>query len=51
MKKTAKNTEADQQYAAAHEAHCDTKDLAEALGRYRAVMDAHPETPAARVSH
>lgn len=50
MKKTARQTEAGQQYAAAYEAHYTTKDLAEALGRYRAVMDAHPETQEAEYS-
>jgi hypothetical protein len=43
MKKTAKKTEAGQQYAAAHEAHYTAKDLGEALKQYRAVMNAHPE--------
>jgi hypothetical protein len=37
MKKTAKKTEAGQQYAAAHEAHYKAKDLGEALKLYRNV--------------
>jgi hypothetical protein len=43
MKKIKSKTEAGEQYAAAHEAHYRTKDLADALDRYRAVMAAHPE--------
>ena len=50
MKKITKKTEAGQQYAAAHAAHYKTKYLAEALGRYRAVMAAHPEAQEAGYS-
>jgi hypothetical protein len=50
MKKTARKTEAGEQYAAAHEAHYTAKDLAEALDRYRAIVDAHPETQEAKYS-
>ena len=50
MKKIAEKTEAGRQYAVAHEAHYATKDLTGALGRYRAVMAAHPETQEAEYS-
>jgi hypothetical protein len=43
MTKAIKKTEAGEQYASAHHGHYKTKDLADALGRYRAVMSAHPE--------
>ena len=43
MKKPTKQSEAGQRYAVAHEAQYKTKDLGEALGLYRAIMDAHPE--------
>ncbi len=43
MRKTAKQTEAGEQYAVVQEAHHKAKDLAEAIERYRAaVMDAYP---------
>jgi len=50
MKKAAKKTEAGQQYAMAHASHYTTKDLSQALGLYRAVMDAHPESQEAEYS-
>ena len=50
MKKTAKKTEAGQQYAAAHEAHYEAKDLGEALKLYRDVMNAHSEAQEAEYS-
>ncbi|MFO8073881.1 MAG: hypothetical protein R6V85_18625 [Polyangia bacterium] len=50
MKKSAEKTEASRQYAAAHEAHYKTKDLGQALGLYRVVLDAHPETEEAKYS-
>ena len=48
--KKVDETEAGKKYAAAHEAHYTTKDLAKALGQYRAVMDTHPETQEAEYS-
>ena len=50
MKKANQKTEAGQQYAAAHEAHYTTKDLQDALGLYRGVMAAHPNTKEAGYS-
>jgi hypothetical protein len=39
-----------QQYEAAHAAHYETKDLHEALGLYRDVISAHPDTREAEYS-
>ena len=50
MRKPTRKTEAAQRYAVAREAHYKTKDLGEALGLYRAVMDAYPEAPEAGYS-
>ena len=44
------STEADQQYAVAHALHYKTKVLREALGRYKAIMAAHPNTQQAGYS-
>ena len=44
MKKNAQETEAGQQYTAAHEAHYTSKDLSKALKLYRVVIADHPET-------
>ena len=45
-----KLTEAGQQYAAAHSAHYETKDLREALGLYKSVITAHRDTQEAGYS-
>jgi hypothetical protein len=50
MKKATQETESGQQYAAALEAHYKTKDLSEALGLYRTIMDAQPESLEAEYS-
>ncbi len=50
MKEFNETTKAGQQYAAAHVAHYKTKDLHEALGLYKGVMTAHPDTPEAGYS-
>ena len=50
MKKIAKKTEAGRQYDVAHELHYKTKDLGEALGLYRAIMNEHPEAEEAKYS-
>jgi len=50
MKNNTAPTEAGQQYAAAHEAHYTTKDLHEALGLYKGVMAAHPNSQEAEYS-
>ena len=43
-------TEASRQYAAAHAAHYETKDLREALELYRGIVAAHPDAQEARYS-
>lgn len=50
MREATETTEAGRQYAAAYEAHYMTKDLREALGLYRGLTIAHPDTPEARYS-
>ena len=50
MKNDTVSTEAGRQYAAAHDAQYTTKDLHEALGLYRDVMAAHPDTQEAEYS-
>ena len=44
MKSDTGLTEASRQYAAAHAAHYETKDLREALELYRGVLAAHPDS-------
>ena len=46
----AVTTEVCRQYEAAYAAHYKTKDLSEALGLYRALIVAHPDTPEAGYS-
>jgi hypothetical protein len=43
-------TEASRQYAAAHAAHYETKDLREGLELYRGILAAHPDTQEAGYS-
>ena len=50
MKKGTQKTESGQRYAAALEAHYKTKDLSEALGLYRVVVDEQPESVEAEYS-
>jgi hypothetical protein len=44
VKKDSGHTEAGQQYAAAHTAHYETKDLQQALERYNSIIAAHRDT-------
>ncbi len=50
MKNDTGLTEASRQYAAAHAAHYETKDLREALELYRGVLAAHPDSQEAGYS-
>ena len=50
MKNDTGLREASQQYAAAHAAHYETKDLREALELYKGVLAAHADTPEAGYS-
>ncbi len=50
MSKDTASTAAGRQYAAAHTAHYATKHLHEALGLYRGVMAAYPNTQEAEYS-
>lgn len=44
MKNNNESTEASRQYASAYTVHYETKNLREALGHYRQIMTAYPET-------
>lgn len=50
MKNDTALTEASRQYAAAHAAHYETKDLREALELYRSILAAHPDSQEAGYS-
>lgn len=50
MKIDTGRTEASQQYAAAHTAHYETKDLRQALELYQGILAAHPDTQEAGYS-
>ena len=50
MSKDPGTTQVGRQYAAAHAAHYATKDLTEAIGLYKGVMAAYPDTQEAAYS-
>jgi hypothetical protein len=50
MRNDTGRTEASRQYAAAHAAHYEKKDLREALALYKGILAAHPDTQEAGYS-